>query len=154
MFSRAMQRSSSIFEPQETRATASRLMAWRSSDSFCYCSSLSKRASERSTRDSSSSCVYRPAACTVGVRWSPRNLPYSYETVRTAFHVIQDFFGPALLIEPITDLDDLARRLSPFRGHNMAKAGLELAYMELLARMNQQSLSALIGGERERSGGR
>ena len=75
---------------------------------------------------------------------------YSYETVRTALHVIEDFFGPALLTEPIKDLDDLAHRLSPFRGHNMAKAGLELAYMDLLARMNQQSLSALIGGERER----
>jgi O-succinylbenzoate synthase len=75
---------------------------------------------------------------------------YSYETVRTALHVIQDFFGPALLAEPINDLDDLAQRLAPFRGHNMAKAGRELAYMDLLARINQQSLSALIGGERER----
>jgi O-succinylbenzoate synthase len=54
------------------------------------------------------------------------------------------------LAEPINDLDDLAQRLAPFRGHNMAKAGLELAYMDLLARINQQSLSALIGGERER----
>src|SRR5215216_7639766 len=75
---------------------------------------------------------------------------YSYETVRTAFHVIRDFFGPALLAEPINDLDDLARRLAPFRGHNMAKAGLELAYMDLLARMNQQPLARLIGGELER----
>ena len=75
---------------------------------------------------------------------------YSYETVGTALHVIRDFFGPALLTDPITGLDDLARRLSPFRGHNMAKAGLELAYMDLLAQMNQQSLSTLIGGERER----
>ena len=58
---------------------------------------------------------------------------YSYETVRTAFHVIKDFFGPALLSEPITGLDDLAQRLAPFRGHNMAKAGLELAFMEHLA---------------------
>lgn len=75
---------------------------------------------------------------------------YSYETVRTAFHVIRDFFGPALLREPITDLDDLAQRLSPFRGHNMAKAGLELAFMELLAQVKQQSLSSLLGGELKR----
>ena len=71
---------------------------------------------------------------------------YSYETVGTAFHVIKDFFGPALVAEPITGLDDLAKRLSSFRGHNMAKAGLELAYMDLLAQVRQQSLSALIGG--------
>ena len=71
---------------------------------------------------------------------------YSYETVGTAFHVIKDFFGPALLAEPIKGLDDLAKRLSSFRGHNMAKAGLELAYMDLLAQVSQQSLSTLIGG--------
>src|SRR5215208_6791888 len=75
---------------------------------------------------------------------------YSYEPVRTAFHVICDFLGPALLAEPIRDLDDLAKRLATFRGHNMAKAGLELAYMDLLAQTKQQSLSASIGGERKR----
>jgi O-succinylbenzoate synthase len=31
----------------------------------------------------------------------------------------------------------------------MAKAGIELAFMDLLAQLNQKSLSALIGGERE-----
>jgi len=71
---------------------------------------------------------------------------YSYETVGTAFHVIRDFLGRALLAQPIEGLTDLAKRLAPFRGHNMAKAGLELAYMDLLAQSTQQSLSALIGG--------
>jgi len=74
---------------------------------------------------------------------------YSYETVGTAFHVIRDFLGPALLTEPIEGLADLAKRLAPFRGHNMAKAGLELAYMDLLAQSTQQSLSALIGGTKK-----
>jgi O-succinylbenzoate synthase len=75
---------------------------------------------------------------------------YSYETVGTALHVIRDFLGPALLREPVKGLDDLARRLSPFRGHNMAKAGLELAFMDLLAQVNRQSLSSLLGGELKR----
>jgi len=75
---------------------------------------------------------------------------YSYETVRTAFHVIRDFFGPALLKEPINGLDDLAQRLAPFRGHNMAKAGLELAFMDLFGQVKQQSLSTLLGGELKR----
>ena len=74
---------------------------------------------------------------------------YSYETVGTAFHVIKDFFAPAVLDEPIAGLTDLARRFSPFRGHNMAKAGLELAFMDLLAQANKQSLATLIGGERK-----
>ncbi|HEX6648270.1 MAG TPA: o-succinylbenzoate synthase, partial [Pyrinomonadaceae bacterium] len=72
---------------------------------------------------------------------------YSYETVGTALHVIRDFLGPALLTRPLASLDDLAKCLAPFRGHNMAKAGVELAFMDLLAQLNEQSLSTLIGGE-------
>ena len=73
---------------------------------------------------------------------------YSYETVGTARHVIRDYLAPAILERPLTDLEDLRARFTPFRGHNMAKAGLELAYMDLLARTNKQSLSQLIGGTR------
>jgi o-succinylbenzoate synthase len=75
---------------------------------------------------------------------------YSYETVQTALHVIRDFLGPALLTGSIESIEDLAKRLAPFRGHNMAKAGLELAFMDLLAQVEGQSLSELIGGERKR----
>jgi O-succinylbenzoate synthase len=74
---------------------------------------------------------------------------YSYETVGTAHRVILDHLAPAILSAPITDLGDLAERFSEFRGHNMAKAGLELAYMDLLARVRGQSLSQLIDGTRE-----
>jgi O-succinylbenzoate synthase len=75
---------------------------------------------------------------------------YSYETVGTAFHVIRDFLGPALLNDSVADLNDLARRFVRVRGHNMAKAGLELAFMDLLARVNGVSLATLIGGGRKR----
>jgi len=75
---------------------------------------------------------------------------YSYETVGTALHVIRDYLGPAVLTHPLASLDDLAKCLAPFRGHNMAKAGLELAFMDLLAQLNEQSLSTLLGGELKR----
>ena len=75
---------------------------------------------------------------------------YSYETVGTALHVIRDFLGPALLTAPLASLNDLTKRLASFRGHNMAKAGLELAFMDLLAQVTEQPLSALIGGELKR----
>lgn len=74
---------------------------------------------------------------------------YSYETVGTALHVIRDYLAPAILGEPLRDISDLAQRLAAFRGHNMAKAGLELAFMDLFARLKCQSLSHLIGGTRE-----
>src|SRR5260370_41062894 len=54
-----------------------------------------------------------------------------------------------MLSGTIADLNDLAKRFADFRGHNMAKAGLELAYLDLLARIRGQSLSQLIGGVRE-----
>jgi o-succinylbenzoate synthase len=75
---------------------------------------------------------------------------YSYETTGTALHVIRDFLAPVVVDAPVAGLNDLARRLSRFRGHNMAKAGLELAYMDLLAQACGQSLSSLIGGELKR----
>jgi O-succinylbenzoate synthase len=73
---------------------------------------------------------------------------YSYETVKTAQHVIRDFLAPAMMSRPVIDLADLAERFNSFRGHNMAKAGLELAYMDLLAQTRGKSLSDLIGGTR------
>lgn len=73
---------------------------------------------------------------------------YSYETVGTATHVIRDFLAPALMSQPLKSLSDVATRFATFRGHNMAKAGLELAYMDLLGRVTGNSLSQLIGGTR------
>jgi o-succinylbenzoate synthase len=75
---------------------------------------------------------------------------YSYETVGTAQHVIRDYLAPAMLAQPVASLNDLATRFASFRGHNMAKAGLELAYIDLLAQLTNQSLSRMIGGTRAR----
>ena len=49
---------------------------------------------------------------------------YSYETVGTAQHIIQECLAPVVLAQPVTNLSDLATRFTTFRGHNMAKAGL------------------------------
>jgi O-succinylbenzoate synthase len=73
---------------------------------------------------------------------------YSYETSGTAAHVIKDFLAPALIARPLSRLRDLANRFAPIKGHNMAKAGLELAFVDLIARLNDRSLSSLIGGTR------
>src|SRR5512143_3616947 len=56
---------------------------------------------------------------------------YSYETVGTAYHVIRDYLAQALMAGPVGGLADLAARFAAFKGHNMAKAGLELAYQDL-----------------------
>lgn len=73
---------------------------------------------------------------------------FSYETVETSRAVIGNHFAPALLEGPVTTLDDVVARLARFRGHPMARAGLELAWMDLVARLHGQSLSKVIGGTR------
>ena len=75
---------------------------------------------------------------------------YSYETAGTVVHVVRKFFAPALLREPLRGLDDFVERLNPFRGHPMARAGLELAYADMLARAGGVSVAKLLGGVRDR----
>src|SRR6185312_2916167 len=47
-----------------------------------------------------------------------------------------------------TDIDDLARRFQRVKGNNFAKAGLEIACWDLLARSQGQSVAAMLGGTR------
>ncbi len=75
---------------------------------------------------------------------------YSYETVGTALHVVREYFAPAVLRRPVEGLADFSGRLAGFRGHPMARAGLELAYADLLGRATRRSLSSLLGGVRDR----
>jgi O-succinylbenzoate synthase len=69
--------------------------------------------------------------------------------VGTARHVIRDYLAPAILGKEITDLADLASRLGAFRGHPMAKAGIELAFVDLAARLRGESIARVIGGVRQ-----
>jgi O-succinylbenzoate synthase len=73
---------------------------------------------------------------------------FSYETVGTARHVIREHLAPAILGKEIGDLADLASRLGAFRGHPMAKAGIELAFVDLVARLRGESIARVIGGVR------
>jgi O-succinylbenzoate synthase len=75
---------------------------------------------------------------------------YSYETVGTARHVVREYFAPAILRGRVESLGDLSRRLSGFRGHPMARAGLELAFADLAAKARGESLSSVLGGASER----
>ena len=77
------------------------------------------------------------------VDWDPG---YSYETVGTALHILQDFLVPAVLNQEISGAEDLQKRMAFARGHLMAKAGLEMAHWDLLGRAEGKSLRELLGG--------
>lgn len=74
---------------------------------------------------------------------------YSYETVTTAWHILQDFLIPAILGKDLTSIDQAIQLYSKVRGHRMAKAGLEAALWDVFAKSKNISLSKMIGGARE-----
>jgi o-succinylbenzoate synthase len=78
------------------------------------------------------------------------NPGYSYETIGTAWHVLRDFLIPAILNREIETAQDIHDHVAHVRGHQMAKAGLEMAVWDLLGKKEGVSLRRLLGGERER----
>ncbi|OGO36222.1 MAG: o-succinylbenzoate synthase [Chloroflexi bacterium RBG_16_57_11] len=75
---------------------------------------------------------------------------YSYETVQTAWHIIQDYLAPAMLSQDIRAPQELQERFGFVRGHPMAKAGLEMALWDLLGKREGRSLREMFGGTQER----
>jgi O-succinylbenzoate synthase len=74
---------------------------------------------------------------------------YNYETTETAWHILGDFFIPAVLGDPIVDIQSYRNRISRYRGHNLARAGLEMAIWDWLGKARSQSLSSMLGGVRQ-----
>jgi O-succinylbenzoate synthase len=81
-----------------------------------------------------------------------RDPGYSYETVGTAWHILQDFLIPAVLDQDISDATDLQQKMAFVRGHLMAKAGLEMALWDLLGKLQGRSLSQMLGGVHQQVG--
>jgi O-succinylbenzoate synthase len=75
---------------------------------------------------------------------------YSYETVQTAWHILQDFLIPSILGKDLFSIDEVIKIYSHVRGHLMAKAGLEAALWDLFAKSKNISLSKMLGGIREK----
>ena len=74
---------------------------------------------------------------------------YSSETTGTAWHIIRDFIAPRVLGRTVAHPRELVDLLRPIRGHNMAKAAVEMAAWDLFARQQAKPLAAVLGGSRE-----
>jgi o-succinylbenzoate synthase len=68
---------------------------------------------------------------------------YASETTTTAQHIIKDFLLP--LVEPGMTLAELERKFHRVRGHRMAKATIENALIDLIARRAALPLHELLG---------
>jgi len=73
---------------------------------------------------------------------------YSAETTVTAWHILKDFLATLVLGRSFDDPRDVFPALARVRGHNMAKAALEMAAWDLAARQRAVPLSRLLGGTR------
>lgn len=73
---------------------------------------------------------------------------YSAETNITAWHIIRDFIAPVVLGRPFGHPRDVYDALRGIRGHNMAKAAVEMAAWDLFARQQNLPLCRALGGTR------
>lgn len=75
---------------------------------------------------------------------------YSYETVQTAWHILKDFLIPSILGKDIKTINEAIAGYAKVRGHMMAKAGMEAALWDLLAKSKGISLSEMMGGVKKK----
>src|SRR5262245_37225724 len=81
------------------------------------------------------------AECVADV--DPYYLPETNETVR---HVVRDFLAPLLLSREVSSPREVPALFARVRGHEMAKASLEMAVWELWARRERAPLYRVLGG--------
>lgn len=72
---------------------------------------------------------------------------YSSETASTAWHVLTDYLVPAVLNVDLPSAAAVWDRLARVRGHQMAKAALEMAAWDLEARQQGVPLWQTLGGD-------
>ena len=75
---------------------------------------------------------------------------YSSETNVSAWHVMKEFIAPLVLGRSFTHPREVFPSLGRVRGHNMAKASIEMAAWDLAARVQGVPLSRLLGGTQPR----
>jgi O-succinylbenzoate synthase len=75
---------------------------------------------------------------------------YCPETAGTAWHVLEEFFLPSILGTELEGIEHYRSIISQYKGHHLARAGLEMALWDLTGRMEGKPLYQLFGGIRTR----
>jgi O-succinylbenzoate synthase len=77
---------------------------------------------------------------------SPSDPYYCPETTETCWHLLKDFLAPAVLGREWCTIDEVVALYRPVKGNRFAKAGLEMACWDAMARSTGVPLYALLGG--------
>ena len=91
--------------------------------------------------------VHGEGADGIGECVADANPFYSAETTRTAWHIIAEFIAPVVLGARFAHPGEVYPALRAIRGHNMAKAAVEMAAWDLFAKQQQRPLSDVLGGD-------
>lgn len=75
---------------------------------------------------------------------------YSPETIGTAWHIMEDYLIPRMLETNRPHPEQVWDLFVPIKGNRMAKAGVEMAYWDFVARSLHIPLAQLLGGIRDR----
>ena len=73
---------------------------------------------------------------------------YSPETTETSWHIIERFLAPRVIGVEFAHPREVFPALRAVRGHNMAKAAVEMAAWDLFARQQGVPLASVLGGTR------
>lgn len=79
---------------------------------------------------------------------SPSDPYYCPETVETCWHVLSRFLVPAVIGREWSSVDEFVAYYRLVKGNAFARAGLEMAAWDCLARFRGRSLAEMLGGER------
>jgi O-succinylbenzoate synthase len=87
-----------------------------------------------------------------GIGWgecaSPSDPFYCPETVETCWHILRDFLAPMVLGRQWSSIKELTGFYGQLKGNAFARAGLEMACWDALARSQGRPLHTLLGGTR------
>lgn len=92
--------------------------------------------------------VYSQGVCGYGEVVADRSPSYSYETTSTAWHILKDFLIPLLFEKSVSEPEVFFKEARKYRGHPMAKAGLELSLWDVQGKKENVPLWKLYGGVR------
>ena len=80
---------------------------------------------------------------------SPIDPYYCEETTETCWHILKEFIVPNVIGKSWSSIAELTALYDKVRRNNFAKAGLEMACWDLLAKTEGKPLHAMLGGTRD-----
>jgi O-succinylbenzoate synthase len=94
--------------------------------------------------------IYTDGLIGVGECVASQSPGYSYETVWTAWEMMERFLTPPLLGLKQVEVIEYREAIRQYKGFPMARAGIEMALWDLAGKRTQTPLSRMLGGDKSK----